>query len=95
LDSVAVFKVMVKGAAVTGAPELFPSTLNCTLVVSAETFVKILMVPVTDAPETGDVIATVGPAEVALLLVALVRPTHPEVESASTENMIVHKPHVR
>src|SRR5579864_5220183 len=63
LESVAVFSERLKGALVTAAPELFPSTLNCTLVVLAETFVVTEMVPETLAPEAGELIEIVGGVE--------------------------------
>src|SRR5579864_2997826 len=69
LESVAVFSERLKGAAVTAAPELLPSTLNCTLTVFAETFVVTVTVPETVAPEAGDVIETVGGAVTVFLTV--------------------------
>ena len=45
---------------VTAAPELLPSTMNCTLVVFADTFVAMEMVPETVVPETGEMMETVG-----------------------------------
>jgi hypothetical protein len=88
LDSVAVFSERLKGAAVTAAPELLPSILNCTLVVFADTFVVTLMAPVTVAPEVGEMMDTVGGAEGGgvdefdeFLLFALVRPVHPVTNS--------------
>ena len=45
---------------VTAAPVLFPSTLNCTLVVFAETLVVTVTVPAMLAPEAGEVIEIVG-----------------------------------
>ena len=65
---------------VTAAPVLFPSTLNCTLVVLEETLVVTVTAPETAAPEAGAVIEIVsGVAEdlVPFTLSALVRPTHP------------------
>ena len=44
----------------TAAPVLFPSSLNCTPVVFAETLVVTATVPETVAPEAGDVIEIVG-----------------------------------
>jgi hypothetical protein len=58
--SVAVLREKLKGAWVTGAPELLPSTLNCTLVVLEETLVVTVVVPETVAPESGEVIEIVG-----------------------------------
>ena len=69
LESVAVFSERLKGALVTAAPELLPSTLNCTLVVFAETLVATLMAPETVAPEAGDVMDTVGGVVVVFLTV--------------------------
>src|SRR5579864_6878626 len=59
-ESVAVFSERLKGALVTAAPELFPSTLNCTLVVFAETLVATLMAPETVAPDPGGISHTFG-----------------------------------
>ena len=53
----------LKGALVTAAPELLPSTLNCTLVVLEETLVETVVVPETVAPESGEVIEIVGVEE--------------------------------
>jgi hypothetical protein len=78
LESVAVFNEKLKGALVTAAPIAFPSIMNCTSVVFADTFVETSTVPETVAPEVGDVTLTVGAeASVEFLLLALVRPTHP------------------
>jgi hypothetical protein len=78
LESVAVFKEKLKGALVTAPPIAFPSIMNCTAVVFADTFVETSTVPETVAPEVGDVTLTVGAeAAVEFLLLALVRPTHP------------------
>ena len=55
-----VLREKLKGAWVTGAPELLPSTLNCTLVVLEETLVVTVVVPETVAPESGEVIEIVG-----------------------------------
>ena len=54
------FNGKLNGALIAAAPTLLPSTLNCTLVVFAETFVVIVMVPETVAPEVGEVIEMVG-----------------------------------
>lgn len=65
---------------VTGAPVLFPSTLNCTLAVLGETLVVTVTAPETAAPEAGAVMEIVGGVDedvVAVFLSALVRPTHP------------------
>ena len=43
-----------------GGAGIVPSTLNCTLVVFAETFVVTATVPETVAPEAGEVMETVG-----------------------------------
>lgn len=69
LESVAVFSERRKGALVTAAPELLPSTLNCTLMVFADTLVATLMAPETVAPEAGDVMDTVGGAVAVFLMV--------------------------
>jgi len=69
LESVAVFSEKLKGALVTAAPELLPSTLNCTLMVFADTLVATLMAPETVAPEAGDVMDTVGGAVTVFLTV--------------------------
>jgi hypothetical protein len=50
----------LNGAFVTAPPAPLPSTLNCTLVVFADTFVVIVMVPETVAPEVGELMETVG-----------------------------------
>jgi hypothetical protein len=56
LESAVVFKEKPNGALVTAAPELAPSTLNCTLVVLEETLVETATVPETVAPDAGEVI---------------------------------------
>lgn len=48
------------GALVIALPVLLPSTWNCTLVVSADTFVETVIVPETVAPDAGEVIEMVG-----------------------------------
>ena len=63
LESVVVLREKLKGARVTAAPELLPSTLNCTLVVLEETLVETVVVPETVAPESGEVIEIVGGVE--------------------------------
>jgi hypothetical protein len=60
LVSVVVFREKENGAVVTAAPELAPSTLNCTLVVLEETLVETATVPETVAPDAGEVIEIVG-----------------------------------
>jgi hypothetical protein len=60
LESVFVFRDKLNGAAVSAAPELAPSTLNCTLVVLEETLVETATVPETVAPDAGEVIEIVG-----------------------------------
>ena len=78
LVSAAVFRERPNGAPVTTAPVLLPSTLNCTIVVFADTFVEMLIAPETVSPEVGEVTDTVGAVDGAeFLLLALVRPTHP------------------
>src|SRR5258708_1500116 len=67
LVSVVVFKARLNGAAVTAAPELFASTLNCTFVVFAETLVEIVLIPEIVAPESGEVIEIVGAGELLTL----------------------------
>src|SRR3984893_15344622 len=57
---VVVLSAKLNGALVTAAPVLFPSTLNCTLVVFADTLVVTVTVPVTVAPEAGPVMEIVG-----------------------------------
>jgi hypothetical protein len=58
-----VLREKLKGALVTAAPELLPSTLNCTLVVLEETLVETVVIPETVAPESGEVIEMVGAVE--------------------------------
>jgi hypothetical protein len=60
---VVVFREKENGAVVTAAPELAPSTLNCTLVVLEETLVETATVPETVAPDAGEVIEMVGAEE--------------------------------
>jgi hypothetical protein len=60
LESVVVFREKLNGALVTAAPELLPSTRNCTLAVLAETLVATVIVPETVEPETGAIIEIVG-----------------------------------
>ena len=78
------FNEKLNGALVTAAPTLLPSTLNCTLVVFADTFVVIVIVPETVAPETGEVTETVG-AEL-LTWGAAVPPVQPAQSSPNTKN---------
>ena len=63
MERVVVFNDRLNGALFTAASELFPSTLNCTLVVFEETLTVIGTVPETVAPEAGDVMETVGALE--------------------------------
>ena len=70
-----VFSVWLNGAAVTAAPELAPSTLNCTLVVFDDTVVVTVTVPETVAPDAGVSMETI--TAVLLGLPAAVSPTHP------------------
>lgn len=51
------------GELITAAPSLFPSTLNCTLVMLGETLVMIGTVPETAAPWAGEVIEMAGAPE--------------------------------
>ena len=60
LESAVVFRENPNGALVTAAPELLPSTVNCTLVVLEETLVDTATVPETVAPDAGEVIEIVG-----------------------------------
>ena len=62
LASVVVFSIWLNGAAVTAAPELVPSTLNCTLVVFDDTVAVTVTVPDTVAPDAGELIDIVGAA---------------------------------
>ena len=66
-ESVAVFSERPKGALVTAAPVLLPSTLNCTRVVLDETLVETAIAPETVAPVSGDVMEMVGAAELLTL----------------------------
>jgi hypothetical protein len=61
----------LNGAPVTAAPELLPSTLNCTLVVLEETLVETVVVPETVAPESGEVIEIVGAEELLTVTVTV------------------------
>ena len=56
------------GELVTAAPSLFPSTLNCTLVMFGETLVVIGTVPETAAPWAGEVIEMAGAPELVTLI---------------------------
>ena len=69
MESDIVFNDRLNGALVTAAPELFPSTLNWTLVVLEETLVRTETVPETVAPERGEVIAIVGCPELLTITV--------------------------
>src|SRR5258708_31468429 len=60
LASGVVFRDKLNGALVTAAPELVPSTLNCTLGVLDETLVETVMVPETVPPASGELIGIVG-----------------------------------
>jgi hypothetical protein len=77
LESAVVFSEWLNGAAVTAAPELLPSTLNCTLVVFDDTVVVTVTVPDTVAPDAGVSMETWTAA--LLGLPAAVRPTHPKL----------------
>jgi hypothetical protein len=74
VESVVVFRDKLNGEPVTAAPELLPSTLNCTFVVLEETLVKTETVPETVAPGSGEVIEIVGALELLTVIgtVALV-----------------------
>ena len=69
LESVVVFREKPNGALVTAAPELAPSTLNCTLVVLEETLVETATVPDTVAPDAGEVIEMDGAEELLTVIV--------------------------
>jgi hypothetical protein len=69
--SVAVLREKLNGAWVTGAPELLPSNLNCTLVVLEETLVVTVVIPETVAPESGEVIEIVGAVELLTVIVTV------------------------
>jgi hypothetical protein len=56
------------GELVTATPVLFPSNLNCTLVVLGEALVVIGTVPETAAPGGGEVIEMVGALELVTLI---------------------------
>ena len=71
LDSVFVFRDRRNGALVTAAPELVPSTMNCTLVVLEETLVVTETVPETVAPDAGEVIEMVGAEELFTVIVTV------------------------
>jgi hypothetical protein len=76
-----------KGALVTAAPLLVPSTLNWTLVVPAETLVVTRTPPDSVAPAAGAEIETDGaavPDGVPFFGFALVRPTQPAQYSESS-----------
>lgn len=93
-ESLMVFRERLNGALVTAVPVLLPSTLNCTLVVLADTLVKTVMVPEAVAPEAGEVMATVGGVEefggFEFLTLVLVTPPHAAQSSARTR--IRHDP---
>ena len=56
------FRDKLNGALVTAAPELPPSTRNCTLVVLADTLVETVIAPETVAPDSGELMEIVGAA---------------------------------
>lgn len=89
-DNLVVSRERSKGALVTAALALVPSTLNCTLLVSAETLVVTATAPETVAPEAGEEIETAGAAvlsvDVPFFEFALVRPTQPAQYSASSRS---------
>ena len=60
VESVEVLSKKLKGALVTVGPALVPSTLSCTLVVFADAVAVTVTVPETVAPETGEVMETLG-----------------------------------
>ena len=90
LESVVVLREKLKGALVTGAPELLPSNLNCTLVVLAETLVETVVVPETVAPESGEVIEIAGAAELltVIITVALVVISPDEFEATAVSECV-------
>jgi hypothetical protein len=90
LVSVVVFREKANGAAVTAAPELTPSTLNCTLVVLEETLVEIATVPETVAPDAGEVIEMVGAEELltVMVIVALVAVWPAELEATAAREWL-------
>lgn len=93
-EKVIVFNESLNGALVTAVPALLPSTLNCTLVVLADTLVETATVPETVAPDVGEVMATVGAVEglegFGFLALVLVTPPHATQSSARTR--IRHDP---
>jgi len=83
-DNLLVSSEKSKGALVTAAPTLFPSTMNCTLVVLEETLVVIGTVPETVAPEVGEVIETLGaPALATVMETGELRVDWPDASMAS------------
>jgi hypothetical protein len=85
-----VLREKLKGALVTAAPELLPSTLNCTLVVLEETLVVTVVVPETVAPERGEVIEIAGSAELltVIITVALVAISPFEFEATAESEWV-------
>ena len=85
---VVVFNDCEYGATVTTAPTLEPSTWNCTLATPtlSDAVAVTVIVPETVAPETGELIATVGGAVADgwLLELELITPLHPELIRAKT-----------
>ena len=72
MESAVVFREKPNGALVTAAPELAPSTLNCTLVTLEETLVETATVPETVAPDVGAVIEMDGAEELSTVIVTVV-----------------------
>ena len=89
-DNFVVSRESSKGALVTAALVLVPSTLNCTLLVPAETLAVTGTAPETVAPEAGEEIETAGaavfPGGVPFFEFALVRPTQPAQYSESSSS---------
>ena len=78
-----VFSVWLNGAAVTAAPELAPSTLNCTLVVFDDTVVVTVTVPDTVAPDAGELMDMVGAAALFTVMATAALVVCPEASLAT------------
>jgi hypothetical protein len=83
LVRVIVFNEKLNGALDNAAPVFLPSTLNCTVVASADTLINTLILPETVTPEAGEVIEMVGAEGLPFLLLALVSPRHPVQKSTN------------
>ena len=80
-DNLVVSREESKGALVTAAPMVLPSTMNSTLVVFEETAAASEMSPDTVASGAGAVMEIVGGVDLdagPFFMSALVRPTHPK-----------------